>query len=114
MLTGAAGLGAALGATTTGAATGAGRREGTFSTTTALVRPCEKLCLTISCPAGRFKVSVPLAGMESGLSLVLVLSSVMRLQFIQNGRRSNERRPRPGKIRQIETRFVGHTDTITH
>jgi hypothetical protein len=34
----------------------------TFSTTTCLLRPCEKLCRTVPCSAGRFKdnVFVPL------------------------------------------------------
>ena len=37
-------------------------RRFTFSTTTALLRPCEKLCRTVPCSTGRFRCSVAFGG----------------------------------------------------
>ncbi len=60
---GAAGGGAAAGAAGAGRAAAAASagvkiRRFTFSTTTALLRPCEKLCLTVPCSTGRFRCNV--------------------------------------------------------
>ena len=84
---GAAGVGpgadAGLAGTTeivgfTGAAAGAASpgprtRRFTFSTTTALLRPCEKLCRTMPCSIGRFKCNVDFGGATpTGLSVLFV------------------------------------------
>ena len=63
---GAAGGGAAAGAAGAGRAAAAASagvkiRRFTFSTTTALLRPCEKLCLTVPCSTGRFRCNVAFA-----------------------------------------------------
>ena len=50
--------GAAAGAASPGPKT----RRFTFSTTTALLRPCEKLCRTVPCSIGRFKCNVDFGG----------------------------------------------------
>ena len=50
------------GAPTGGASPGAKTRRFTFSTTTALLRPCEKLCRTVPCSTGRFRCSVVFGG----------------------------------------------------
>ena len=64
---GAAGGGAAAGAAGAGRAAAAASagvkiRRFTFSTTTALLRPCEKLCLTVPCSTGRFRCKVAFGG----------------------------------------------------
>lgn len=49
----------------------------TFSTTTAFVRPCEKLCRTMPCSTGRFSESVfggPTVSVLSPVVLVSVIS----------------------------------------
>ena len=64
---GAAGGGAAAGAAgadraAAAASAGVKIRRFTFSTTTALLRPCEKLCLTVPCSTGRFRCNVAFGG----------------------------------------------------
>ena len=64
---GGLGVGAAAGVTGAGrtaaaASPGVKIRRLTFSTTTALLRPCEKLCLTVPCSTGRFKCKVAFGG----------------------------------------------------
>jgi hypothetical protein len=55
---GAAGAALAAGAGASFASPAPTTRRFTFSTTTALERPCEKLCRTMPCSTGRFSVSV--------------------------------------------------------
>ena len=45
-----------------GASPGVKIRRFTFSTTTALLRPCEKLCRTVPCSTGRFRCNVAFGG----------------------------------------------------
>ena len=48
-------------------------RRFTFSTTTALLRPCEKLCRTVPCSTGRFRCKVVFGGAApKDLSLLFV------------------------------------------
>ena len=61
------------------ASPGASVRRFTFSTTTALVRPCEKLCRTIPNSTGRFSDSVLVGATDSVLSPEF-FESVMRSQ----------------------------------
>ena len=69
-----AGAGAGRAATPTGGASpGVKMRRFTFSTTTALVRPCEKLCRTVPCSTGRFRCNVVFGGgAPKDLSLLFV------------------------------------------
>ncbi len=64
---------AALGAAGGGVSPGPRTRRLTFSTTTALLRPCEKLWRTVPCSTGRFRCRVAFGGAApDGLSLLLV------------------------------------------
>ena len=53
---------AVAGRTAAAASPGVKIRRFTFSTTTALLRPCEKLCLTVPCSTGRFRCNVAFGG----------------------------------------------------
>ena len=83
-------------------------RRLTFSTTTALVRPCEKLWRTVPCSTGRFRCKVAFGGAAPlGLSLLLVsfMPIPNRLAFQPNrlfARTSPD--PRPGSRRRRSSR----------
>src|SRR5271165_6057313 len=69
-----AGDGARAGAAA-GASPGPATRRFTFSTTTTLLRPCEKLCRTVPCSTGRLRCKVAFgAGAPKDLSPVLLVS----------------------------------------
>ena len=77
-------------------------RRLTFSTTTALLRPCEKLCRTVPCSTGRFRCKVAFAGDAPKVLSPLLFVSLMRfssnpgLSIVHSGdcrsRRSGSRR----------------------
>ncbi len=72
-VSGAAGAAVRAGTPTGGASPGVKIRRFTFSTTTVLLRPCEKLCRTEPCSTGRFKCSVAFGGgAPTDLSLLFV------------------------------------------
>src|SRR5206468_3054395 len=79
---GCAGAAAGLGASEIGPAAGAGFSPGAttrrfVSTTTTLLRPCEKLCLTVPASTGRLRCSVGLDPVSDLSPLLFV--SVMRI-----------------------------------
>ena len=69
---GFAGAPAPCGAATGAVSPGPRTRRFTFSTRTALLRPCEKLCRTVPCSTGRFRCRVAFGVAPTVLSLLFV------------------------------------------
>src|SRR5271165_3866086 len=92
-----AGDGARAGAAA-GASPGPATRRFTFSTRTALLRPCEKLCRTVPCSTGRLRCRVAFGGAAPTVLSLLFVSFMpipirLALQPIRPARQRSRRRP---------------------
>src|SRR5271166_193625 len=84
---------------------GPATRRFTFSTTTALLRPCEKLCRTVPCSTGRLRCKVAFGVAPLGLSVLLVSFMLIpnRLDYRPISRSGQAARRRPRARRRFQS-----------